>query len=90
MHITRIEIEGFGKAGPDGLRHGSVALEADGNRVQIPLSLPDGYGALGPRHRMLLLAQALNRIRRLPEFRSRGSLTFAPGLLPDRLRRLSA
>lgn len=90
MYITRIEIEGFGPPGPDGHRHGTVTLEADGSRVQIPLSLPGRYGELGPRHRMLLLAQALNRTRRLPEFRDRGTLRFAPGVLPERLRRLSA
>lgn len=90
MYITRIEIEGFGAVGADGQRHGSVTLEADGSRVQVPLSLPAGYGAIGARQRMLLLAQALSRTRRLPEFRDRGSLRFAPGLLPDRLRRLSA
>lgn len=90
MYITGIEIEGFGQIAPDGQRHGSVSLEAEGCRLQIPLSLPGSPGELAPRHRILLLAMALSHARRLPELRDSGALRFAPGLLPDRLRRLSA
>jgi hypothetical protein len=90
MYVTAIRIEGFADPGPDGLRHGAVALEAGGARMLIPLSLPLGPGALRPRHRRLLLALALSRARRQPDLRAPGRLRFAPGLLPPRLRHLCA
>lgn len=90
MYVTKIEISGFRSPGPEGLRIGAVTLDAGQTRMQIPLSVPARFHPDNARHRLLLMAHALRQARRLPEFRKRGTMRFAPGLLPAELDRICA
>lgn len=86
MHITSIEFAGFSTT-QSGASSGSVVLVSDDARMQIPLTLQRRVEVAHSRHRLLLLAEALRQARRIPEYRRRGTLTFAPGVLPPELRR---
>lgn len=90
MYVTRIEIAGFKAPAGEGPHSGTVTLEAEGQRMLIPLSLEKRVRPEEGRHRLLLIAHALRRARRLPEFRKRGAMRFAPGLLPEELRGICA
>lgn len=90
MYVTRIEIAGFKAPAREGLYQGTVTLEADGQRMLIPLALAKPVRPDLGRHRLLLIAHALRRARRLPEYRKRGAMRFAPGLLPEELRGICA
>jgi hypothetical protein len=87
MYVERIELAGFDD-GPVGQpNQGIVVLVGDGQRLQIPLTLPRRIEMTESRQRLLLLAAALREVRRLPHYRRRGRLRFAPGILPPELRR---
>ena len=88
MHVRRIEISGFREDLPGGSGSGCVALIADGQRLQVPLTLPRKVEILKSRHRLRLLALALKRARRMPEYLDGEEMTFAPGLLPYGLTQL--
>ena len=86
MYVTSIEFAGFlpTQSGPFS---GSVVLVSDGARMQIPLTVPRRVEVQQSRHRLLLLAEALRKARRVPDYKDRGQLRFAPGVLPPELRR---
>ncbi|WP_425074248.1 hypothetical protein [Sagittula sp. S175] len=86
MYVTRIEFAGF-KPTPNGPFSGSVVLVSEDTRMQIPLTMPRRVEVQHSRHRLLLLAEALRKARRIPDYRQRGRLRFAPGVLPPELRR---
>jgi hypothetical protein len=89
MYIKRIELAGFSAPSPDGGTDGAVVLITDaGERMQIPLTLPHRLEMQRSRHRLLVLAEALKKARRVPSLRAPGKLRFAPGLLPPELRRM--
>ncbi len=89
MYIKSIELAGFSGPSASGVTNGAVVLITDeGERVQIPLTLPHRLEMQRSRHRLLVLAEALKQARRVPSLRAPGKLRFAPGLLPRELRRM--
>ncbi len=85
MYVEEIEIAGFRDTPPEGPSQGAVVLVGQDKRIQIPLTLHRHIEVA--QHRRILLAEALRQARRVPEFRKKGALRFAPGLLPPELRR---
>jgi hypothetical protein len=87
MHIEKIEFSGFNSPPSDDISAGAVTFVTDGTRLQIPLTMPRRIEMGKSRDRLLVLAEALKTARLLPEYRKKGELRFAPGVLPQELRR---
>lgn len=85
MYIKGIEFAGFKDLAAKGGYDGAVTLIADGTRIQIPLTLEHKAHLQQSKHRLHVLAKALQKAQRLPD--CRGTLRFAPGVLPKRLRK---
>lgn len=76
MLIQDIEVFGF----QDGALSGNIALIATGQRINMPITLPEQGQADTLRQR--IVAEAIRMVRRMPEFRSgRGKLSFSPDLM---------
>ena len=86
MIITDVEYIGFNDSGPSGASQGAIALISHGVRINIPLTLPRRVEIGKSKHRLLLLAEALRQTRHMPEYRTKGTIRFAPGILPPGIR----
>lgn len=86
MMITKVEYDGFCDDAPNGAMHGSISLISGDTRINVPLTLPRRVEIGQNRHRLLLLAEALRQTRHMPEYRTKGALSLAPGILPPGIR----
>ncbi|MGH1412239.1 MAG: hypothetical protein ACRBB0_02025 [Pelagimonas sp.] len=86
MIITDVEYSGFRHDGPNGVTSGSISLICGDTRINVPLTLPRRVEISKSKHRLLLLAEALRQTRHMPEYRAKGAIRLAPGILPPTLR----
>lgn len=86
MMINKVEYSGFRDDAPGGAHQGSISLVSDATRINVPLTLPRRVEISKNRHRLLLLAEALRQARHMPEYRKKGAICLAPGILPPSIR----
>ncbi|EPX83356.1 hypothetical protein [Salipiger mucosus] len=84
MHVRDIQLEGFDGPEPEGQKPGTVSLVGEGHRITIAMTAPPRLSPWKRGLRRRIVAHAIDRVLRLPEFRTgRQRLSFA-----DHLRRL--
>lgn len=82
MHIKEIAFDGFDGPEPEGMKPGTVSLIAENGRIEIALLAPPRVSPwkLGLKRR--ILANAIRKIERMPEYRTGfDELSFDDGLL---------
>lgn len=82
MHIREIAFEGFDGPEPEGLKPGTVSLIAENGRIEIALIAPPRLSPWKVGLRRRILAQAIDKVMRMPEYRAgEEELSFDDGLL---------
>lgn len=82
MHVREIAFDGFDGPEPEGLKPGTVSLIAENGRIEIALLAPPRVSPWKVALRRRILAQAVDKVLRMPEYRTGDEdLSFDEGLL---------
>ncbi|MBU2959632.1 hypothetical protein KO516_02095 [Citreicella sp. C3M06] len=82
MHIREIAFDGFDGPEPEGMKPGTVSLISANGRIEIALLAPPRISPWKVALRRRILAQAIEKVMRMPEYRAGDEeLSFDDGLL---------